>query len=365
MAVWVTSIQDRSTTVGQTLRAVQTNNAQIAKISVQINSLAINAKIEAARVGDAGRGFTIVADAINDLSKKTSTAARQISDNIESLTGWITQLGREAIDVADIAYKVLEDSVQTDKALTQMEETIEQEHRQTQRISIQIERIKSAMDVLQPAMREIDTTVRETSSRVARMHARMANLIGGSELIVQLSAGLGGASPDAPFIAKVQQTAAQISQALEAAVTGGHVTLAELFDRSYTPISDTNPVQLVTLASNFLDNFLPRFQEPVLPFDASVVFCAAVDKNGYLPTHNKKFSKPQGTDVVWNTTHARNRRIFNDRVGLKAGRSTAPFLLQVYRRDMGGGEFRVMKDLSAPIKVNGRHLGGLRLAYSS
>jgi methyl-accepting chemotaxis protein len=37
--------------------------------------------------------------------------------------------------------------------------------------------------------------------------------------------------------------------------------------------------------------------------------------------------------------------------------------VQTYRRDMGGGTFAVMKDVSAPIRVRGRHWGGLRLAY--
>ena len=52
-----------------------------------------------------------------------------------------------------------------------------------------------------------------------------------------------------------------------------------------------------------------------------------------------------------------------DRTGLAAGRNKKPFLLQTYRRDMGGGVFKMMKDLSAPIRVQGRHWGGLRLAY--
>ncbi len=56
--------------------------------------------------------------------------------------------------------------------------------------------------------------------------------------------------------------------------------------------------------------------------------------------------------------------MFDDRVGLKAGRNTQPFLLQVYRRDMGGGKFVMMKDLSAPIIVDGSHWGGLRVAYT-
>ena len=43
--------------------------------------------------------------------------------------------------------------------------------------------------------------------------------------------------------------------------------------------------------------------------------------------------------------------MFNDRVGLAAGRSQKPFLVQIYRRDMGGGKFALMKDVSAPITI--------------
>lgn len=47
---------------------------------------------------------------------------------------------------------------------------------------------------------------------------------------------------------------------------------------------------------------------------------------------------------------------------LKAGRNAEPFLLQVYRRDMGRGVFAMTQDISAPIFVGGRHWGGLRFA---
>jgi methyl-accepting chemotaxis protein len=103
----------------------------------------------------------------------------------------------------------------------------------------------------------------------------------------------------------------------------------------------------------------------VLALDPRIVCCAAVDRNGFLPTHNRKFSQPQGGDVTWNTANCRNRRLFNDRVGLAAGRSTKKFLMQSYRRDMGGGQFVAMKDVSAPINVAGRHWGGLRIAYKT
>jgi methyl-accepting chemotaxis protein len=51
-------------------------------------------------------------------------------------------------------------------------------------------------------------------------------------------------------------------------------------------------------------------------------------------------------------------------VGLSAGRNREPFLLQAYRRDMGDKTV-MMKDVSAPIFVNGRHWGGVRLAYKA
>jgi methyl-accepting chemotaxis protein len=121
----------------------------------------------------------------------------------------------------------------------------------------------------------------------------------------------------------------------------------------------------VARVTAFTDRALPAVQEPLLSLDARVAFCAAVDNNGYLPTHNLKFSKPQGADPVWNAANCRNRRLFNDRTGLAAGRSTAPFLLQTYRRDMGGGKFVLMKDASAPIHVEGRHWGGFRMGYTA
>ena len=68
-------------------------------------------------------------------------------------------------------------------------------------------------------------------------------------------------------------------------------------------------------------------------------------------------------DPVWNTANCRIRRIFNDKAGLRAGRTSAGVLLQTYRRDMGGGRFIPMKEVDAAITVDGRHWGALRLAY--
>ena len=158
--------------------------------------------------------------------------------------------------------------------------------------------------------------------------------------------------------------AARISQALDAAVQSGRISLADLFDEAYKPVVGSNPAQHLTRFNKLTDELLPELQEPVLSALPGVVFCIAADRNGYIATHNRAYCHPQRAgDVVWNTAHSRWRRIFNDRTGLASARNQRPFLLQTYRRDMGGGQHVLLKEAAAPIVVQGRHWGGLRLAY--
>jgi methyl-accepting chemotaxis protein len=184
-----------------------------------------------------------------------------------------------------------------------------------------------------------------------------------SEKIIQVTASAGIETPDHKWILKVQDTARAISDTFEKAVTSGRLSMSDLFDRSYREIPGTDPKQMTTRYINAADQLLPQIQEPVAASDPAIVFCAAVDENGFLPVHNLKFSQPQRRgETEWNMANSRNRRIFNDRTGLAAGRNTEPFLVQTYRRDMGGGTFVMMKDISAPVFVQGRHWGGVRLA---
>jgi methyl-accepting chemotaxis protein len=52
-------------------------------------------------------------------------------------------------------------------------------------------------------------------------------------------------------------------------------------------------VQHMTRFVQHTDRLLPAFQEAMLDFDPRVTFCAAIDRNGFLPTHNHIYSQPQ------------------------------------------------------------------------
>jgi aerotaxis receptor len=197
----------------------------------------------------------------------------------------------------------------------------------------------------------------------ARLHLRFAS--GTEEIRAAIRARLAATeSDDARFLGVAHSVASRVAAAFEAALASGEIGDAALFDGDYLPIPGTEPQQHTARFTELMDRLLPPIQEPVLALDPRVVFCAAVDGNGYLPTHNRAFSQPQRPGAVaWNTAHARNRRIFNDRAGLTAARSTRDHLVQSYERDMGSGTKIMLKEVDVPIRVRGRHWGALRLAY--
>lgn len=364
LADGVSRIGAQLTGLDEALGKISRVAAEISSIARQTQLLAFNAGIEAARAGEAGRGFTVLAQEVRVLATKTSDATREINNTL----GFLSDQARGLLSAVDThvgsAGTVREGTAAIGGAMDAMTAAIATIDERQLSIAEATEDIADSIATVEGRIDRMSGGLQHASGSLDRARDRLNGLLSSSERLIGDSAALGVETVDSPYIAAVQDAAGRVAAAFEAALAAGRIRREDLFDTDYRPVPGSDPQQLITRFTDLTDRLLPAFQEPMLDLSPDVVFCAAVDRNGYLPTHNRQFSQPQRPgDPAWNAAHSRNRRIFDDRVGLAAGRNTRPFLLQAYRRDMGNGQFALMKDVSAPITVAGRHWGGLRLAY--
>ena len=97
----IESLNSKTVNIGQILDV-------ITSISQQTNLLALNAAIEAARAGEAGRGFAVVADEVRNLAHRTQESAQQVQGMIEEL-----QVGaRESVSTMGDSQRHSQDSVE-------------------------------------------------------------------------------------------------------------------------------------------------------------------------------------------------------------------------------------------------------------
>ncbi|HEX6707063.1 MAG TPA: methyl-accepting chemotaxis protein [Albitalea sp.] len=350
------AVEDVGTEVNgivSTLRQVSQAAQTITKIALQTRLVAFNASVEAKRAGEAGRGFGVVADAVKDLAAKVESSSKEIMSTVGELDSRIDALSRE-IRVHDA-----QDAAQQGgfhRALADVQSGVAS-------ITAAAEQSRAICGGLNSQMKAIEAEMHQTGRALDAAMSRSESFLKVSENLIDLVSHCGIETEDTPFIAAAREAAAQVGKLLEDSLRTSTISMADLFDEQYRAMPGTQPQQHTTRFVELADRLFPQVQERMLAMSPKVVFCIAVDRNGYVATHNKKYCHPQRGDVVWDTANSRYRRIFNDRTGLASARNQRPFLLQTYRRDMGGGNFVVMKEAAAPITVNGKHWGGLRLAF--
>ncbi len=347
-----------------TLRQVSNAAAEITKIALQTRLVAFNASVEAKRAGEAGRGFGVVADAVKDLASQVEASSKQIASTLGQLDTRIGALAREIQYRGETAAGGAAASGAAAVGEGAVHRAIAVVQQGVQRICQSAASSRQVCDGLDNQMSAIESEMRRTQQSLDGALSRTETFLKISEQLIEATAESGVETEDTPYIHGAQHAAAQISKMLDDALRMGSISLADLFDSAYQPVPGSLPVQHTTRFCALADRLFPQVQDKLLALSDKVVFCIAADRHGFIACHNPKYNQPQRAgDTVWNTAHCRHRRIFNDRTGLASGRNQRPFLLQTYRRDMGGGQFIVMKEVSAPITAGGRHWGGLRLAF--
>ena len=359
----VKSFEEQLHGLQMALERVDNVAVEIRRIARSTRMLALNATIEASRAGDAGRGFAVVANEVKNLSVETSNATANMHSTVKLLTDEARSLIAESTTGVELATDVREGTNSIGAAIDMIGSAVAQLEKETGNIENAASGIGHSCQQFDGTLQQVAEGIGLSGQDLEQGRDRVVKVVGISEHLIGITATLGIATFDTPFIQMLQELAQQVSNLFNKAIGAGKISRQELFDSDYQVIAGSNPLQYLTRFTHFADRELPTLLESFLARDSRIRYAVSTDRNGYVAVHNAKYSRPQGQDVAWNTAHCRNRRIFNDRVGLATARNTQPFLLQTYRQDAGGGNFIILKDVSAPVYVCGEHWGGVRMAY--
>lgn len=190
-------------------------------IASQTNLLALNAAIEAARAGEHGKGFAVVADEVRKLAERSSTATKEIGDLIKGIQQTVTVAVDTMNDGAQEVEKGVERANQSGQALKLILQAVEAVNKQVEEIAEAAQQINNSSNDLVSSVDSVSAVVEENTAATEQMAASSGEVNSAIENIASVS------EENSAAIEEVSASAEEMSAQVEE-VTASAQSLAEM-----------------------------------------------------------------------------------------------------------------------------------------
>jgi len=163
------AVNEKISQIEEKSKMLQEANAAIANIAEQTNLLAMNAAIEAAHAGEAGKGFAVVADEIRKLSETSSAQSKTIGEQLKS--------------IQDSIIDVVSASQESSKSFNAVSDEIV-------RTNSIVKQIKMAMEEQNEGSKQVMETLRAMNSSTGDVTEAAKNMTKGNKQIMENISGL-------------------------------------------------------------------------------------------------------------------------------------------------------------------------------